>query len=87
LVKRQVEEEEELQAKATSGRIPEVQPNIESHLYSLKGGSQPLSEKDRAFFEPRFGRDFSQVQVHADARAAESARAFPLGQNVVFGAG
>jgi hypothetical protein len=29
----------------------------------------------RAFFEPRFGHDFSQVQVHSDAKAAESARA------------
>lgn len=31
------EEEEELQAKATSGRISEVNPNLESHIQSLKG--------------------------------------------------
>jgi hypothetical protein len=46
----------------------------------------------RAFFEPRLGHDFSQVRVHADARAADSARsidalAYTAGQDVVFGAG
>jgi hypothetical protein len=42
--------------------------------------------------EPRFGRDFSHVRVHADASAAESADsvnalAYTVGNNVVFGAG
>jgi outer membrane protein OmpA-like peptidoglycan-associated protein len=42
--------------------------------------------------EPRFGHDFSGVRVHADGRAAESARsvsalAYTVGQDVVFGAG
>ena len=74
-VQRQVEpeEEEELQAKATSGHISESNPNLESRIQSLKGGGQPLSENDRAFLEPRFGRDFSQMRVHADAQAAEAA--------------
>jgi hypothetical protein len=86
------EEEEELQTKTTSGSIPEVQPDIESHIRSLKGGGQPLSEKDRAFFEPRFGRDFSQVRVHTGVQAAEAARAvnaraFTVGRDVMFGAG
>ncbi|KAF5424184.1 MAG: protein of unknown function (DUF4157) [Candidatus Methanocomedens sp.] len=86
------EEEEELQAKATSGRISEVTPNLESNILSLKGGGKPLPENDRAFFEPRFGQDFSQVRLHTDTRAAESARtvnarAFTAGRDVVFGAG
>jgi hypothetical protein len=42
--------------------------------------------------ESRFGFDFSQVRVHADVRAAESARevnalAYTVGRDVVFGAG
>jgi peptidoglycan hydrolase-like protein with peptidoglycan-binding domain len=42
--------------------------------------------------EPRFGHDFSAVQVHADARAARSAAAvnalaYTVGRDVVFGAG
>jgi hypothetical protein len=84
------DEEEELQAKATSGRISEANPNIESRIQSLKGGGRPLSENDRAFFEPRFGHDFSQVRMHSDAKAAEAARAvnaraFTVGNDMVFG--
>ena len=42
--------------------------------------------------EPRFGHDFSQVRVHTDAVAAESAKligasAYTFGQHVVFGPG
>jgi len=86
------EEEEELQAKATSDGISEVNPDIESHIQNIRGGGQPLPESTRAFFEPRFGNDFSQVRVHADAKAAESAqavnaRAFTVGKDVIFGAG
>ena len=40
--------------------------------------------------EPRFGHDFSQVRVHSDAQAAESARelnalAYTIGPNIVLG--
>jgi hypothetical protein len=43
----------------------------------------------RAFFEPRFGHDFSQVRVHADAEGAMSARsvnasAYTLGRHMMF---
>jgi len=53
------EEEEKLQAKSESGHISNVNPCLESQTHSLKGGVQPLSENDRAFFEPLFDRDFS----------------------------
>lgn len=87
-----IEEEEELQAKATSGYISEVNPDIESHLQNIRGGGQPLSQSECDFFEPRFGSDFSQVRLHTDTRAAEvaqamNARAFTVGRDVVFGAG
>ena len=44
------------------------------------------------FFEPRFGFDFSRVRIHADSRAAESARtvnalAYTVGNDIVFAAG
>jgi Zn-dependent peptidase ImmA (M78 family) len=58
----------------------------------LRSPGQPLDPATRAFMEPRFGHDFSRVRVHADARAAESARAvnalaYAVGRDVVFGAG
>lgn len=51
-----------------------------------------LDERTRAFFEPRFGFDFSAVRVHADAHAQQSARqlharAYTVGRDIVFGAG
>lgn len=52
----------------------------------------PLDADARAFLEPRFGRDLSDVRVHDDALAARSAaelsaRAYTLGTHIVFGAG
>ncbi len=67
--------EEKPQAKEASGSTSEVASELESRINSLKGGGQPLQESTRAFFEPRFGRYFSQVRVHADEKAAESEQA------------
>jgi hypothetical protein len=51
-----------------------------------------LDGKTRAFMEPRFGHDFSQVRVHADASATRAARAlnakaFTVGDHIFLGAG
>jgi hypothetical protein len=58
----------------------------------LRSPGQPLDDATRAFFEPRFGHDFSTVRVHSDAAARQSARdinanAYTVRQNIVFGAG
>lgn len=58
----------------------------------LRSPGQPLDAATRAFMEPRFRRDFGDVRVHANAKAAESARmidarAYTLGRDVVLGAG
>lgn len=55
-------------------------------------GGKPLDHASRAYFEPRFGHDFSQVRVHTDAQAAESvervnANAYSVGHDILFGAG
>ena len=86
------EEEELFQAKEMPSQIPEVSNEVESTINNLRGGGQPLSTSDRSFFEPRFGKDFSQVRIHTDTKAADTAkavnaRAFTLGHDVVFGAG
>src|SRR5262249_40427583 len=57
----------------------------------LRSTGRPLDPSPRTLMESRFGQDFSQVRVHSDARAAESARAvnaqaYTVGPNVVFGA-
>jgi len=87
-------EDEELkrQPKATSGGILDVNPDIESHIQNMRGGGQPLPKSTRAFFEPRFDYDFSQVRVHTDAKAVQSARAmnakaYTVGKDMIFDAG
>jgi hypothetical protein len=84
------QEEEELQRKQTELQaVGEAPASVHE---ALRWPGQPLDLESRAFFEPRFGKDFSQVRLHADARAAESAhavhaRAYTVGQHVVFGRG
>lgn len=58
----------------------------------LRSPGQPLDGATRAFMEPRFGYDFSQVRVHTDSQAAESARgvralAYTVGKHIVFAEG
>ena len=93
-VQRQPEEEEEkiLQTKDAYSKTPETTLNLESSIQSLNGGGQPLFQSTRAFFEPRFGYDFSQVRVHTDATAnrlncALQARAVAIGNDIFFSRG
>jgi len=58
----------------------------------LQSPGQHLDLATRALMEHRFNHDFSRVRVHADERAAESARAvkalaYTVGQHIVFGSG
>jgi len=90
-----VEDEEEdliLQTKGVPDKTPAISPALENQIHSLRGGGQPLSPSVRAFFEPRFGYDFSQVRVHTNPNALNTARtlnaqAYTVGRDVVFGNG
>jgi hypothetical protein len=55
----------------------------------LRSPGQPLDAATRAYFEPRFGQDFSKVRVHTGLAAERSARgvnahAYTVGQNIIF---
>jgi hypothetical protein len=84
------EEEIPIQRKETGGgRLDSVQPIVHEVLGSP---GQPLDQETRAFFEPRFGYDFSHVRVHTDSKAAESARAmnalaYTIERDIFFGQG
>ncbi len=84
--------DEKLQTKDAISQTTEVTTQTEANFKALKGGGQPLPESTRAFMEQRFGYDFSQVRVHTDAKAEESAKAvnakaYTVGKDVVFGEG
>jgi len=58
----------------------------------LRAPGRPLDGPTRTLMESRFGHDFGRVRVHADERAAESARAvnakaYAVGSHIVFNAG
>jgi hypothetical protein len=59
------------------------------HDVVSSGGGSPLDAETRADMETRMGADFSDVRVHTDGAAHESARsvnaqAYTVGSNIVF---
>lgn len=80
-------------------RTKRVPPNDSEEMIAapmvqevLGSSGEPLDLATRAFFEPRFGFDFSRVRIHRDHDAAESARAigaeaYTVAHHIVFGAG
>lgn len=78
-----------LQRKASNNIDSSGVPPIVQEV--LRSTGQPLDAGTRAFMEQRFGHDFSNVRIHADAKATASARAvnalaYTVGSEVVFDA-
>jgi hypothetical protein len=66
-----------------------VPPTVDDVLSSP---APPLDTTTRGWMESRFSRDFADVRVHTDKKAAESAQdmnaaAYTVGRDVVFGTG
>jgi hypothetical protein len=65
-------------------------PPIVHKVLSTSG--HPMSPATRGFMESRFGQDFSQVRLHTDEKAAESAHvvgalAYTVGRDIAFATG
>lgn len=85
------EEEKKAQRKEISNDATEASAQTENYINSLSGGSA-LEEKERGFFEPRMGCDFSDVRIHTGADAVKSAQstnalAYTTGNNIIFNKG
>ncbi|MGB8900067.1 MAG: DUF4157 domain-containing protein, partial [Methylocella sp.] len=83
------EEEDKLQEKEAGPQAAVREAPASVHEV-LRSPGQPLDATTRAYFEPRFGQDFSDVRVHTGTHSAESARevharAYTVGANIVFG--
>jgi hypothetical protein len=79
-----------VQRRATSPAEPTTVPPIVHEVLHSHG--QPLDKETRAYMEPRLGHDFSQVRVHTDGYASQSARAvnafaYTVGKDIVFASG
>jgi uncharacterized protein DUF4157 len=80
------EKKDELMRSASEGATRAQAPPVVHDV--LRSPGQPLDAGARGFFEPRFQRDFANVRIHDDSRAARSARevgalAYTVGQHVV----
>lgn len=85
------EEEEEKTVQRKEGGEPNMDASTENYISSLSGG-KALDKTERSFFEPRMGCDLSNVRLHTDGNANQSAKninalAYTHGNNVVFGPG
>lgn len=94
LLQRQTDEEEEeeepVQTKLAGPQA--ISTGLQQKINTTRGGGQPLSGDSRAFFEARFGRDFSNVNVHTGSQAAQinkdlNAQAFTSGNDIYFNQG
>lgn len=79
-----------LQRAAMSSSPVQKAPPIVHEV--LRSSGQPLDAETRTLMGSRFGHDFSGVRVHADTKAAESARAvnalaYTVGRDIVFSTG
>ena len=79
-----------LQRSATDHNKPAEIPSLVHD--TLRQPGQALDRETRAFMEMRLGHDFSNVRVHTDSSAAQSAEAvnalaYTVGRQVVFGSG
>ena len=88
------DETEPLQAKSAGSRSDsfEAGADVESQISQSKGLGSPLPDPVRAYMEPRFGVDFSQVRVHTGSDAlqmnqAVGAQAFTHGSDIYLGEG
>lgn len=86
------EEEQQIHRQEVDTSVPNRYGDFENYVSKLGGHGRALSASERDFFEPRFNRDFSEVRIHTDSRAAESAkqinaRAYTAGRNIVFNDG
>jgi hypothetical protein len=75
---------------AAPDRGLELGPDLEPAVRRATSGGEPLPDQVRAKMEPRFGQDLSNVRIHRDADAANSAqalgaKAYTLGDHIAFG--
>lgn len=97
-VQRQKEKDDEenkpLQSKSAESLVGsfDAGEEVEARLSQSKGRGSPLPESVRAYMEPRFGADFSDVRVHTGRDAVQmnrdvGAHAFTHASDIYFGAG
>jgi hypothetical protein len=86
------EDEERAVQRKSEGKAVRTSAGVPETLLDDMGSGSTLDPITKNLMESRFGYDFSQVRVHTDLRAVESAEsvaalAYTVGRDVVFGEG
>ncbi len=81
-----------VQTEPSPGQSPQQGVVSQARLHAASCPGQPLTVSTRFFFEPRLGRDFSDVRVHTCNDAVQmckelNAQAFTYGYNIYFNHG
>jgi hypothetical protein len=84
--------EEGVQPSETATSTKQGSPGTSLVNSVVSSEGQPLDSGIRDWAGPRLGHDFSQVRVHTDSQASESAQAvgalaYTVGRHIVFGSG
>lgn len=79
-------QKKETDSKPTPGK------NISNYVSALSGKGQSLPAQTNYFFSSKMGYDFSNVKLHTDKEAAESAKGinakvYTVGNNIIFNKG
>jgi hypothetical protein len=87
-----VEEEESTVLQRSESAASSTGDSADAGIVPSDSASEPLPLETRRFMEPRFASDFSDVRVHTDSRAAQSAGAlaadaYTTGRDIYFAAG
>lgn len=86
------EEKKPIQTKSAPATNRDIPLDVGAAVSVAGKGGTPLPRETIASFGPRFGHDFSGVRVHvggdaANAARAVHARAYTIGNDIVFGSG
>jgi hypothetical protein len=84
--------EEEQESNTLQRQAPAGEGVVHGDVIPSDSPGYPLDHGTRSFMESRFGTDFSDVRVHTDSRAAQSAdvlaaNAYTTGRDIYFAAG
>lgn len=90
--KAEEKKEEDKVQKKESNSSTSNHKNVSNYIGSLNGKGHALSPAANKFFSSKMGYDFSDVRIHTDKQAAESAKginakAFATGNDIVFNEG
>jgi Domain of unknown function (DUF4157) len=87
------EQQASISLRPSIGASHRINDEIASEINNIRSSPGSLLEtKTEELMESKFGYDFSNIRIHTDGRAAESAKsvnaaAYTIGKDIVFGSG